>query len=405
MSRLIPIVVFAALGVLSGLPTAPGGLPDEEYTPGGVTVFGSNNGFTTAEQFAADKDDFEEVQTPEMGLGPIFNNDSCVACHHHPVTGGGSVITVLRAGKTVAGKFIEHPGGSIIHARATDPSIVEHVFAGYDQHGQRISPPLFGLGLVEAIDTNDITAYRDTQPIEMRGEVVTVPSLEAPLTTRAGRFGLKCQHGSVLSFAADANRNEIGRTSKLMPDENTSNGKDVSALDRGPKPNDGGDGFGTDVEAYTRFIRSLAAPPPDAAIQATPDAQTGLKLFRSLGCAICHREQYTTVAPGTRLNGGLFVVDEALGSKTIRPFSDFLVHDVGTGDGIVQGGPQSTANKFRTTPLWGLRAKNRLMHNGQALTRHDAILRHAGEAKAVTDKYKALTQHEQELLILFLRSL
>jgi CxxC motif-containing protein (DUF1111 family) len=98
-------------------------------------------------------------------------------------------------------------------------------------------------------------------------------------------------------------------------------------------------------------------PPRDTASAATPDAQAGQQTFENIGCNICHVESLTTVPAGTALNGGTFIVPDALGNKVIHPFSDFLLHDIGTGDGLVQVGPEDTAAKLRTAPSWGLRRK------------------------------------------------
>src|SRR5262249_22983912 len=154
-----------------------------------------------------------------------------------------------------------------------------------------------------------------------------------------------------------------------------------------------------------RFIRSLSAPPRDGRIACSSAAQQGLRLFREVGCAICHTEQFATVPVATDINGGTLRVPAALAGKTFTPFSDFLLHDVGTGDGIVQAGGQTTANKFRTAPLWGLRVKSRLMHDGLSFTRHEAILRHGGQAADVVRRYKALNIKQQQQLLTFLRSL
>ena len=108
---------------------------------------------------------------------------------------------------------------------------------------------------------------------------------------------------------------------------------------------------------------------------------------------------------GTSINGGNFVVPAALGNKIIRPFSDFLLHDVGTGDGIVQNGGQSTRNKLRTPPLWGSRTHDRHMHDGASLTFNDSILRHAGEATFVINNYRALSNAQRNQLVTFLQSL
>jgi len=140
-------------------------------------------------------------------------------------------------------------------------------------------------------------------------------------------------------------------------------------------------------------------------LAATPDAQAGQKLFEVIGCNICHVESITTAPAGTVLTGGVFIVPDALGGKIIHPFSDFLLHDVGTGDGIVQTGPQDTAEKLRTVPLWGLRMKARFMHDLTSLTIEDAIRRHQGEAKHVERRFKGLTDIEKQQLIAFLMSL
>jgi CxxC motif-containing protein (DUF1111 family) len=152
-------------------------------------------------------------------------------------------------------------------------------------------------------------------------------------------------------------------------------------------------------------MRATKVPPRDTALAATADAVAGSNLFNSIGCAICHVTQFNTVSPGTAINGGTFVVPAALGNKRIRPFSDFLLHNVGTGDGIVQNGGQGTRNQVRTPPLWGVRARNRLMHDGESLTRNEAILRHAGQATAIINNYNALSTNQKNQLITFLNSL
>jgi CxxC motif-containing protein (DUF1111 family) len=113
----------------------------------------------------------------------------------------------------------------------------------------------------------------------------------------------------------------------------------------------------------------------------------------------------TTAPAGTKINGGTYTVPDALGSKIIHPFADFLLHDVGTGGGIVQAGPQDTANKLRTPALWGLHIKSRFMHDLWSLTLGDAIQRHAGEAQGVVTRFNGLTEEDQQRLITFLRSL
>src|SRR5205807_4286065 len=113
----------------------------------------------------------------------------------------------------------------------------------------------------------------------------------------------------------------------------------------------------------------------------------------------------TTLPAGSVINGTTYTVPNALGNKIIHPYSDFLLHNVGTGDGIVQNGGQGTANMIRTPPLWGMRVRNRLFHDGSQLTRSQAILSHSGDALPVISRYRALTSTEQSQIVTFLNSL
>jgi CxxC motif-containing protein (DUF1111 family) len=261
-----------------------------------------------------------------------------------------------------------------------------------------------GDGFVEAIDDNTLIAIAAGQPAQsaglIQGEVIQVPVLEAPGQTRVGRFGWKNQHSSLLSFIADAYLNEMGVTSRLKPVDSTTVCK--TAQD----PEDHPDAIGmADIDHFAQFIRGTQAPPRDVTIAATSDAKAGQHLFESVGCNICHVESITTAAAGATINGGMFTVPQALANKVIHPFGDFLLHDVGTGDGIVQAGPQDTAEKLRTAPLWGLRTKSRYMHDLASLTLEDAIARHKGEARHVTHQFNALTSAQEQQLIVFLKSL
>jgi CxxC motif-containing protein (DUF1111 family) len=145
--------------------------------------------------------------------------------------------------------------------------------------------------------------------------------------------------------------------------------------------------FGGDLDGFITFMRATKAPPRDTAGAATASATRGSSLFDSIGCATCHVRSITTAPAGTVINGGTFVAPAALGDKIIHPFSDFLMHNVGTGDGIVQNGGPSSRNRVRAPPLWGLRARNRLMHDGATVSRTDAINRHAGEANDVVTNF------------------
>jgi len=182
----------------------------------------------------------------------------------------------------------------------------------------------------------------------------------------------------------------------------------VAAFDTVPDPEDAATVSapnGPDVEAFVRFMRSTKVPPRDTALAATSDAIAGSNLFVSIGCANCHTPTITTAPVGTVINGGKFTVPAALGDKIIHPYSDFMLHDVGTGDGIVQNGGASTANKLRTPPLWGLRTRARFMHDLFNTTRFNATLRHTNEAEPVIQNFINLSTTQQNQILTFLNSL
>jgi len=365
-----------------------------------------SNGFESQGDFLLDLDQFNENDGIQEGLGPVYNAQSCGGCHGNTIAGGGSQITELRAGRLYGTLFTEHPGGSLINDRALDPSIQETVSILDTVIALRLSLNLLGDGYVEAIPDSEFTRIQAAQPYSQRGTIILVPVLEAaPNVTRIGRFGWKNQHASLLSFSADAYRNEMGITSPLQPTENSSNNRSVAAYDAVPDPEDAavpGHPFGGAVEAFTRLMRSFRVPEP--AFQGA-DARLGEMQFNSVGCKNCHTASITTAPSYTALNGGTFIVPSVLANKTIHPYSDFMLHDIGTGDGIVQNGGAATRNMLRTAPLWGLRTRTRLMHDGLSFTPRDALLRHAGQAASVVQSYNALTATQKTLLLAFLDSL
>lgn len=347
---------------------------------------------------------FEEAETVTDGLGPTYNAQSCRECHQNVATGGASQIAEHRTGRMDNGVFFESLGGSLVQSRATHPDIVERVNFEDGVRTFRISTNTLGNGFVEAISNSTLLAIRNSQPVAMRGTAVEVPVLEADSRSRIGRFGWKSQHASLESFSADAYLNEMGITSPLFPEENTSSGRFVgfgSGFDQVREPEDDG----VDIVAFANFMRSTKAP---ARGPITPLVQSGEAVFRQIGCAICHTPSITTAARGTVLNGGKFIVTDALASKIIHPYSDFLLHDIGTGDGIpILPTPEfaSTAPQIRTAPLWALRTRNRLMHDGLSFTKQEAISRHAGQAAPVTSRYNALADTQRSALLAFLDSL
>jgi len=347
---------------------------------------------------------FEEIEQIADGLGPTYNAQGCRECHQNVVTGGASQIAEHRSGHLNGAQFENSLSGSIVQSRATYAELVEHMNVEDAVTTFRISTNILGNGYVEAIANHTLLAIRDRQPAAMRGTAVRVPVLESDSKARIGRFGWKSQHASLQSFAADAYLNEMGITSPLLPDENPAAGQDVqypSSYDPVADPEDDGE----DIGAFTDFMRSTKAPPRGPI---TPDVMAGEALFNTIGCAICHTPSITTAPANTRINAGAYTVPEALGNKTIHPYSDYLLHDVGTGDGIPilpTAEYAATAKQMRTAPLWALRTRNRLMHDGLSFTLQEAIQRHGGQAAGVIKQYKAMSDAQRAQLISFLNSL
>ena len=140
----------------------------------------------------------------------------------------------------------------------------------------------------------------------------------------------------------------------------------------------------------TTSPRSCEPPKSPPRGPVTQAAMQGQAVFEKIGCTNCHVETMVTASAGTAIHGGAFIIPGALGGKQFHPFGDFLLHDIGTGDSIVQNGPADTASKMRTMPLWGLRTRTQLMHNGLSATYDDAIARHRNEAADEASKVHGL---------------
>jgi len=402
-----------------------------------------SNGMVDAATHSADQTKFEEVEGLSDGLGPLYNAQSCRECHQNPTSGGSSQVTELRVGHNDSKRAFQNPeipinngteiikDRSLINDRAICPSgafptteIQEHVPDSEKIRTFRVSLNLLGDGFVEALADQTLIDLAKDQCKKSHGKIcgqfLYVPVVESPGKTGIGRFGWKDQHASLLSFSGDAYLNEMGITNRLQPDEVT------NLCNAASEPNDtpGPDGL-SDIDHFARFIRSSEAPARDQVLSKTQEAKHGEALFDKIGCATCHIATLTTAPVGTSINGGNFTIPDALGDKTFHPYGDFLLHNVGTGDGIVQSPSehyghrfsqhtwknfslaehQSTAPKMRTAPLWGLRLHSRLMHDGASVTFTDAILRHEGEAAEVTKRFEKLQPNEKQALLTFLRSL
>jgi CxxC motif-containing protein (DUF1111 family) len=351
----------------------------------------------------------EEFTGPEdtsVGLGPIFNAAGCGECHSsNPMLGATNQINEKRAGffNAQTGVFTDHAGGSLIQDRSFRPEEQERIDpATVNVIALRSTISVLGDGFVEAVSNTTLQNIANGQPAAQRGLVINVPVLERPGTTRIGRFGHKGQQASLLSFSADAYVNEMGITSPMQPDENSSNGRTVAEPPDAPP---GTDDEGVDVALFALFMRSTLAPPVDPVISNSADSRAGSTIFNNIGCATCHVRTIVTSAPGTLINGGAARVSRALGNKIIHPLGDFLLHDVATGDGIVQNGGPGSRNRVRTAPLWGLRARGRFMHDGLSFSFQDAIARHGNQAASSRANFNALSPGDRNRVVVFLSSL
>lgn len=424
------VLSFALLSAIQ-LPEAPTGFDNK------------SNGSVDDTTHLADEAKFDETEQLSDGLGPLYNAQSCRECHQNPVSGAGSQVTELRVGHQGPDGHFRNPeipiahgadvitGRSLVNDRAICPNaafqdkeIQERVPPTETIRSLRISLSVLGDGFVEAVADQTLVDLSKQQCKSSHGkicgQVLYVPIVEAPGQMGVGRFGWKDQHASLLSFAGDAYLNEMGITSRLQPNEVTNLCNSVT------EPNDtpGPDGL-SDIDHFARFIRATKAPARDAQLGSSAAAKNGLALFDKIGCVTCHVETLTTSPSGTKIDGGTFTIPAALGSVSFHPYSDFLMHDVGTGDGILQAtrehyGQQvfqqmseylsqqdfeSSRNKIRTAPLWGVRLRPRLMHDGVSLTLLEAITRHGGEASQVIKQFQKLKRSDQDAIIEFLKSL
>jgi CxxC motif-containing protein (DUF1111 family) len=270
----------------------------------------------------------------------------------------------------------------------------------------RAATPLFGLGLVEAVADRTLSDLAQSEPAAVRGEVKEITELGRQ---RVARFGWKDDHATLRGFSADAYLNEMGITNPDNPHDLSQCALNKSQFGvvlqtSGVEDTTGTDGH-ADIDRFSDFMRALN-PPPRLAQDAS--AQNGARLFGQAGCAGCHAPALTTdsnpaafIPPTT---GGVALsstLNVALANQTFRPYSDFLLHDMGAlGDGITSGSAGPTM--MRTAPLWGLRAKSALLHDGRAADIPTAIELHDGQGKAAAVAFKALSTQEQQDLINFL---
>ena len=347
--------------------------------------------------FAAGLEEFTNVETPASGLGPIYNNVSCVACHSVPSPGGSSDILVTRFGRMIHGQFdpMTDQGGSLLQLFAINPAAQEVIPREANVIAHRQSTPLFGLGLIEAIPDNTISQYANQlKPDGVHGRAALVEDIVSG-KIRVGRFGWKAQQATLLAFAGDAYLNEMGITSRFFPVENAPNGNELllAEFDFTADPEDQVDPVTdkSDIDHAADFMRYLAPPPRSAP---TMTSRLGEAIFGQVGCAVCH-------VPVLQTGPNAIA---ALDRKPVNLYSDLLLHDMGLlGDGIAQA--NAGTREMRTAPLWGVGASAPYLHDGRALNLDEAIRAHEGEAVPSRNRYNRLGAVQRSQLLAFLESL
>ena len=392
-----------------------------------------------AKFFDAGLDEFEEVQSvtgsvanTEEGLGPRFNSNSCVSCHAHPAVGGTSppINPQMTVGPpnevlTLTSLGIISQNGPVREVRFASDGGVHDLFtitglegAGACQIAQpnfgahlaelrfRIPTPLFGLGLIEAIEDATILKNEGPKQFGING-IANRNGNDGTVT----RYGWKAQNKSLVIFSGEAYNVEQGVTNELFPDERGEGGVQDPPECRKirPAPQDTINYEVTqpqavvdNVNGFATFMRFLAPPVQVTSYAGVTQQQiaAGETAFNKAGCNVCHVRAMTT---GSH-------VTAALANKTVNLFSDLLLHNVGTGDDISQGGAKG--DQFRTAPLWGVGQRLFFLHDGRFTSIVDAIKAHGGEAAEVIKNFSGasgaaapLSTTESQNLVNFLRSL
>ncbi len=408
---------FLALLILSAA-TLPGcfltpGLPDDSELLDGpiASLTGSQlDVFLRGDEAFGRRFSFAE------GLGPVFNGGSCAACH--PADGRGHPeFGFFRFGRSGADGFdpmVEH-GGPQLQDRAAPGATPESIPAAATGHTFLLAPPVTGLGLLEAVDDDDILALADPMDDDNDGISGRVHWRRADDDLRRiaaeidgvgrravehadgfiGRFGRRGSNISLLHQAVSAYHQDMGITSDFAP-RDLSSGAGVGATDGAVDP-ELGSGELSDVVFYLRTLRPPARRGADDS-----SVRSGEQVFADIGCANCHIPTLRTGRSSVA----------ALDRVEFHPYTDLLLHSMGDelADGYAENG--SAIGEWRTPPLWGLGLASEftagevfLMHDGRARSITEAIELHGGEANASRLDWLDLAEADRADLLKFLESL
>jgi len=374
------------------------------------------------------------------GLGPIFNNVSCASCHIADGRGkpplssseplSAMLIRVSIPGAASNGGPLAVPGFGVqlqqrsINGVAKEADVIinysEQTFSFPDGEtyslrtptyqlansyiplpagvmlSPRMAPPVFGLGLLEAVDESEVLKYADENDVNGDG-ISGKPNyvwnaLKGERTL--GRFGWKANNPTVLQQTAGAYNEDMGITSYVFPEESSKGQSQFDNRNDDPEIPD------SVLRAVSFYVQTLAVPVRRSADDVI--VLQGKKLFNDAKCSSCHRPAMQT---------GVRVDFPEVSNQRIFPYTDLLLHDMG--DGLADHRPDFDANgnEWRTAPLWGIgltqkvNGHNFYLHDGRARSLQEAILWHGGEAESAKNTFKNMSKNDRQALIKFLQSL
>lgn len=341
---------------------------------------------------------FDKIFSPEEGLGPLFNENQCSACHTDPAPGGTGEQRLRKATRFIPPNrcdTLTAAGGENVRTRAT-PLLVargihrEAVPAAATEQARFTVPFLFGLGLAEAVPDSTLAAHADSADRDHDGVSGRVGK---DSDGRIGRFGRKAEARSIPEFVSGALHFEMGLTSPLRPEEGTLDGRPFpQGSDPTPEPEI--DQRRLDLlSAFVRFLAPLRRAPARDAADAAVVAR-GERIFHEIGCTACHTPVLRTGSSPV----------PALDHKAVALYSDLLLHDMGPALRSVCG-RGSTPTEIRTAILMGVRYRRELLHDGRALGIPDAVAAHGGEATRARAAFQALPLQQRLALLRFLDTL
>ncbi len=456
MNKIPVFFTVAAFIMLFAMCRKPEIFPEEEYdealSGGSQTTFDNTSqafsipfsGLSTdhvALHMAGDaafEQTFVAAPSPvNNGLGPAYNNVSCVSCHHNdgigvPTAGeaqSGLLMRISLPGSGSHGEPLPVPGyGSQLQDKAIFGKLPEcsvNISYQYQSYSfddgetyelrtpfytitnlytpasgyllsPRLAPPVFGLGLLGAIADNSILANADANDVDGDGisgkpNYVWDPEKKA---TMLGRFGLKANTASLLTQVAAAYSHDVGITNHIFPNESVDGQPQMDQL------NDDAELSDDILHAAEFYVRTLQVP----ARRDVQDAQVirGKQIFIEAGCERCHKQtMYTQVN----------VTFPSLSNQRIHPYTDLLLHDMGPGLSDNRPDFDASGNEWRTAPLWGVGLIEKVnypgyyLHDGRARTITEAIMWHDGEAAQSVTNIKQLSKTDRQALLRFLKSL